>query len=366
MVVLFIVGVIAAIGWFIYKTSDIWAYFCISVFVAYLMSGPVNLLSNRINRSLAILIMFGAITCCIVVIILLFVPELQKEIGEFIKTVPAQIEEMQGSFTRLNKLIDEANLPDQVKVALTQVPDKLLGEVGSASGQFAKLFPNILKLLQNMFMPLIIVPITTFFLLKDTHLFHDTFIRCFPEESRGTITGLLAKVDTAFGGFIRSRLKLCLVVGVGMMIGLRIVGMKFSLLLGLICGICEFVPYIGPLVGAVPVVLVGVLTKKTIIALVIVLIVQFLENVIFVPTIMGGEMGLHPLLVLFALMAGGRVWGLGGMLLSVPLVATAKIFLEYYMANSSNGEINLPAAEVLTAEDGQKPDQEQSPNKAPP
>jgi predicted PurR-regulated permease PerM len=333
VIVMFIVAGMGLLGWFLYLTADLWILFCVSVFLAYLMAGPVDLLSRKMNRAVAILVLFAVVACVVSVSLVLFIPQVVEEFRAFSEDFPQDIAQLSQHMSRLDAWLGSQNLPP----ALKKLPENLLTNAGEIFGQTAGQTLNKLAGgLTKIFLPLIILPLTTFYLLKDSRRMHETFVRYFPEQSRESITGLLSQIDRAFGGFIRGRLKLCLVVGTGMVIGLNLAGMKFATVLGIICGICEFIPYIGPVAGAVPVLIVGMVTDKMLIGLGMVLLVQIIENIIFIPMIMSSEMGLHPLVVLFALIAGGQVGGLAGMLISVPLVATVKILLEYYVSNSSH------------------------------
>jgi len=359
VIVMFIVAGMAMLGWFLYITANLWILFCISVFLAYLMAGPVNLLSGKMNRGLAILILFAVVAGVVAASLVLFIPQIIEEFKVFGRDFPQEIAQLREHMTRFDAWLGSQNVPPVIK----DLPENLLVSAGDMFGGMAKQTLNRLAGgLTRVFLPLIILPLTTFYLLKDAHRLHDTFIRYFPEDNHERVTHLLSQIDLAFGGFIRGRLKLCLVVGAGMIVGLNLTGMKFATVLGIICGICEFIPYIGPVVGAVPVLIIGLVTKKMAIALIIVLIVQLLENIIFVPMIMSGEMGLHPLVVLFALIAGGQVGGLGGMLISVPLMATIKILLEYYVA-STDGQ---SAASLDAARDAQPGPSPADPDSQPP
>jgi len=317
---------VVVLGWFIHSTLVIWGYIIISIAIAYLLAGPVNKLSDRgIPRTISILIVFSIIAGLIVFSLVMLIPTLVDQINKFADEFPKYADQAQSHFKMFDEWLAKSTLPDEIK----EMPDRLLNGVQEYSVNFLQMgIAWVLGLFKQIY-AIIIIPLSVFYILKDVHVFRILFISLFSDDKKDGVRNILERMDTAFGGFIRSRLKLCLVVGVGMVVLLSILKVPYPFILGLIAGICEFIPYIGPIVGAIPTLIIGIMSEKFIVALIIVLTVQILENVVFVPKIMGSEMGLHPLVVIIALLAGSKIAGVGGMVLSVPFVAAVKILSEY-------------------------------------
>ncbi|MEW5946609.1 MAG: AI-2E family transporter [bacterium] len=325
--ILMMVSVLAAAAWFMYRTREIWEYFLISIAVAYLIGGPVSLIEKRnVPRTLAVVVVFVVLGALLAAALVLLIPPLLTQINTFTDDFPRYVSDVQSQVGRFERWLARTNIPGGTR----EVPNQILEGVQNASGALLK---NSIDRVFDVFTRLyafIIIPLTTFYILKDTHRFREVFISLFPPDRRADVEKLVTRIDRAFGGFIRSRLKLCLVVGVGSCIALSAVRLKYSIVLGIICGVCEFVPYVGPVVGAVPALIIGLFYGKFIYVLIAILIVQIVENVVFVPRIIGTEVGLHPVTVILALLAGGKFAGLGGMVLSIPAVAAAKILLDYF------------------------------------
>lgn len=322
---------VAAMGWFIYNTREIWGYVLIAMSIAYLLSGTVDrLCESRVNREIAAILVFFSLVGIVVLIFVLLIPPVKYQLTNFAHDFPDLLTTAQKHFDTITLRLENSGLPSGVK----ELPDKFWASFEAYGGNIPKRIADSFLNLRSGLNAFIIIPMGTFYFLKDAPRFKLVFLNLFSEQKRKNIEDLLKEIDVVFGGFIRSRLKLCLVVGVGMIIGLMIFKVKYAIVLGLFAGFCEFVPYIGPLVGAVPTVIVGIIYGKTAVVLTIVLTVQILENAIFVPKVMGSEMGLHPMVVLLALLSGGQIAGAGGMVISVPLVAAVKIIVKYYMARA--------------------------------
>ncbi len=343
-ILLLVAGVVMS-GWFFYRTKEIWGYFLISVMIAYLLSGPVNSLSSRgLSRTISVSIIFIIVIGSLTLFLVLIIPYLNGKINSFAHEFPEYVTQAQTHIDKLSGWLETSELPDNVK----NVPDRFMAGLQEYSISILQRGINSIIGIFSQLYAFLIIPLATFYLLKDVNRFHQTFITLFPENKRKSIDALLGDIGRSFGNFIRSRLKLCIVVGIGMTIGLAVLKVPYPVILGLIAGICEFVPYIGPVVGAIPACIVGLITGKILQVLVMVLIVQALENLVFIPKIMGSEMGLHPLIVIMALLAGGQFAGIGGMVLSVPLVAAVKITGEYILQQAgrnveSGSEVDVDA-----------------------
>ena len=152
----------------------------------------------------------------------------------------------------------------------------------------------------------------------------------FSGKSEKKISGIIIKVEKGLGKWVRGQLTLSVIVGVLIYIGLRILGIPFALPLALVAGILEIVPIIGPIVSAIPAVLVG-LTIAPVMGLAVAalfLIVQQLENNLIVPMVMSKVVGLQPPIIIIALLIGAKLAGIGGAFLAVPIIVVSKIIIQ--------------------------------------
>jgi predicted PurR-regulated permease PerM len=162
-----------------------------------------------------------------------------------------------------------------------------------------------------------------------------------PEPRRAEILDMGREVGRAVGGFFRGQLLVATFVGVASAIGLSLVKLPFAVLVGLTAGIFNLVPLIGPFIGAIPAVFIGLLSGHPIRALyaaLVLLLVQQIDNHLVSPTVMGRTVRLHPIVVMLSLLAGGAVAGVFGMLLIIPGVAAAKVVVTRLMRNRKQKE----------------------------
>lgn len=155
-----------------------------------------------------------------------------------------------------------------------------------------------------------------------------------PLSKRSELLQLWEEIDEVLINFIIGNLTVALLVGSCTAFGLAMIGMDFPLLLGIITGITNIIPYFGPVIGGIPAVLLALLKsqKLAFYVIIVIVVVQQLESNFISPKVLGKSVGLHPLIVIFILLAGGELGGIVGMLIAVPLTAVLKIIVTYLFA----------------------------------
>lgn len=183
----------------------------------------------------------------------------------------------------------------------------------------------------NAFLGIVSIAVITFYMLLERDRLYDSFLVVFPSHKRDGIRGLFRRIEDRLGNWVRGEFILMLAVGVFTFLGLSLLGVRYALALAIIAGILEIVPIIGPIVSAIPAVIVA-LTVSPLLAVftaVLYVVIQQLENHLLVPNIMRKSVNLDALAVIIALMVGGRLMGIWGSLLAVPLLAAAQIVITY-------------------------------------
>lgn len=170
---------------------------------------------------------------------------------------------------------------------------------------------------------LLLALVMTIYLLLDRNGLKDFIINLVPKESQNSIIGIAKKMSNKVGGWLRGQLTLCLSIAIVDFIGLTIIGIPYALTLGVLAGISEFVPILGPLFSGIITCLVALSISpiKAIIVAILYILVQQLENTILVPKIMGKAIGISPVIIILAILIGSRLLGLFGALLAVPIAA---------------------------------------------
>ncbi|MBU8879495.1 AI-2E family transporter [Bacillus sp. FJAT-29790] len=209
-----------------------------------------------------------------------------------------------------------------------RIDEGILAMESALDKLFTKSINGLLNIL-NYAIFIAIIPFISFYMLKDYDLMKRTVWYLTPRKWRQEGILFLRDVDKSLGGYIRGQLLVCVAVGAVSALIFWIVGMKYPLLLGLIIGITNVIPYFGPIFGAIPAVIIAatISIKMILISVVIILILQFVEGNILSPFIVGKSLDMHPLVIMFALLAGGEVGGVLGLIIAVPVLAVLKVSL---------------------------------------
>ncbi|MEG9296916.1 AI-2E family transporter [Mangrovibacillus sp. Mu-81] len=213
--------------------------------------------------------------------------------------------------------------PDGIQ---TQLEDRINGIEGWLTGLVASALAILLKLMNSLLL-IAIIPFVSFYLLKDMTKVKRFFWELTPRRWRQSALRFLQDVDESLGGYIRGQLLVCLIIGGISAAVLWFLDMKYPLILGVIMGATNVIPYFGPIIGAVPAVIVASTISLNMILYVVILVVvlQFLEGNILSPMIVGKSLHMHPLFIMGALIIGGETGGVIGMIVAVPVLAIIKV-----------------------------------------
>lgn len=337
----------------------IFVFFCISVyvlrsvllpFVAGIVLGYLfDPLASRfekwgMNRTLATISVFVVVILLAVPTFIMIFSVIDSQLTVFVDTAPVYI----ASFIKRSEpvLMDlhekfpslELNtLPEIIKNNLTiglQFGAKLLK--GLISNGFALI--NLLSLL-------LITPVVAFYMLRDWDTFIKKVDNLLPRKSKNTIREQFKLIDKALSGFIRGQVSVCVILGAYYSLGLHFVGLELGLLVGFLAGLISFIPYVGSISGFLISVLLafaqfGDVTK--IVEVVVVFVVgQFIEGNFLTPKLVGDNIGLHPVWVMFSLLAGGVLLGFLGLMIAVPVAAIIGVLTRYVINNYKKSSLYL-------------------------
>lgn len=298
--------------------------FLIACLIAYLLHPLIEGLRKQgMPRPLAILVIYLLFFGTVIVGCIKGAPIVVEELTSFAKQGP-HLQEMYEN--NVNHIYNATaafpeTLHDYFDRALASLENGLSRLVGRIMLWLQGLFKSIFTIL--------LIPFIVFYLLKDFMGVKEWLNRHVPSRIRDSSRALAMEIDASLGSYIRGQLFVCLVVAVVSIIGLWILRMPYALLLGIFIGMTDIIPYFGPVIGAVPALLVAVTLsmKKVIFVLLLILIVQFLEGNIFSPLIVGKSVHIHPIFIMLALVIGGDIAGVVGMLLAVPIFVILRVFI---------------------------------------
>jgi predicted PurR-regulated permease PerM len=326
----------------LYCTSTVFLQLCIAFSLAYILNPAVTFLERRgIQRTIGILIVFTLALLFGCGFAFFLIVSVSNELANVQLNLPAYIHHLYVNTPPAIKEYLRIETPDQLSLRLNEL-------LQQARGAAPGLLKPLLTFLQQAFSSTIgvilavlgylIIPIYLFYLLADLpqlKAFIESFI---PERFRSAYTNRLAEVDTVLSGFVRGQLLVCALLAALYSIGLYIIGIDLAIAIGTLAGITFIIPYVGTIIGIALSVIMALLKFNDILHPLLCLgwfmLVQAMEGVIITPKVVGDTVGLHPLVAIVALLIGGQLFGLIGMLLAVPVTAVLQVFLrslvEYY------------------------------------
>jgi len=310
-----IVAVFAAV-WFLWAVRDIVILFLIVLILVSAMSPIVDRWSTKMSRPVAIALLWGIILFIITIAVSLIVPPLVVQIRDLARNLPDYVQQ----FLPSGSLRDIVSLS---QASLSTISNQL-SNLGSSLYSTTSAFVN------GIFTVFTVLVLTVYLLIEEKGA-RKFFLSLIPnEERRQRLVDAAEKIGSKMGAWVRGQLMLMLIVGIIDMVGLFILGVPFSLTLGVWAGLTEIIPYVGPIIGAVPAVILGFGESPLIgiLTLVLFTLVQQLEAQILVPKIMQRAVGLSPVVIILAIMVGAKLLGLLGVVLAVPLAAGLAVLFQ--------------------------------------
>jgi predicted PurR-regulated permease PerM len=313
--------------------------YIVSLVLAYLLLPLVTWLDNhmparfhrwRIDRPLAIIVTYILLLAIVGGILAFAVPLLVDQVEYLGQNWPALVEQAQNWWKQGWNWYQ--TLPDSWRVAIETNLKGLLGDVVSAIQNGVVVAIRQLFSTVGFIIGFIVIPFWMFYILEDAGHVKEGVIGVFPESLRADILATAGLVDDVLSAYIRGQFLLMLFVGTMATIALLIIGVPYPLVLGLIAGLFEALPVIGPLLGAIPAVLVALLSSpiSALYVAIAFFAIQQVENVLLVPRISGKSVKLHPAVVMVVLVLGNQLAGFVGMLLAVPVTAIIRDLFKYF------------------------------------
>lgn len=337
-------------AWFVSLITTILVPFAIALILAYIFDPVVTFLEKKgWSRSKGALLLIASLLLGFIILLLFVIPALAQEITGFISQIP-QIQAKIIEIFNMLKNLKGANVPEQFrwiqKIAEYEVPPELQNLTQSLikkveesipmvanktwsflTGAFSGILQFVLSLLS-----LIIIPVLTFYMLKEMNNIRNFAFDLVPAKNRDIVISICHDINIALANFLRGQLLIASIVGILTGTGLFFIGIKFSLLIGLLAGISNVVPYLGGIVTVSTAILMALFTENPVISIVLVILlssaISFLENSFLSPKILGESLELNPLLIMLAILIGGHLYNFWGMLLAIPSTCVLKVLFD--------------------------------------
>ncbi len=330
----YVLALVILTGYLIYLLSPILTPFAVGALLAYLFDPLADKLEAwKLSRTVAVTVVFLVISVIVFGVALVLIPALEKQISSFIKNLPDYFEWLrqnvnpwlQSTFGIQTNLFDISELTQLLKSHWEQ-----------AGGIAQSVLSSVTKsglVIVNWLMNFLLIPVVTFYLLRDWDIITERVSQLVPRPYYNKVSQITGDANAVLSSFLRGQLSVMLALGAIYTIGLWVVGIELSLLIGMGAGLISFVPYLGTIVGLIAGVIAAMVQFGDINHIVYVLIVfgigQLLEGFILTPWLVGDRIGLHPVAVIFAVLAGGQLFGFVGVLLGLPLAAVIMVLLRH-------------------------------------
>ncbi len=338
---------------FLWMFNNVLLPFILGFAVAYLLNPIIYKLEKwNINRKPASIIILSSFFLLLAIVIAVVSPILVREMGAFAEELPNYIDQIQASAQPLvNSLQAQFGLYSNED--LIEKIQPYMGKAAETSAGFLKTVVSGGVAIFDFTLALFLTPIVAFFLMNEWPKITAWIYDIMPRDHEKTLKGLLAEIDQKLSGFIRGQLSVCAVLGVLYAVALMIAGLKYGFFIGLMAGALSIIPLVGSIVGLIVSVMVAWFQSGDIVYVSIIAVIffagQIIEGNFLTPKLVGDSVGLHPLWVLFSLMAGGAVLGILGMLIAVPVAAVAGVLLSFFIWKYKNSSFYKKTPENKTA-----------------
>lgn len=319
--------------YFVYLIKDVLAI----LFIALIFSSALDpwvdwMQSKKIPRAAGILLIYFILFIIISSVLYLIIPPIAEQAGELATNFPRYLEKIISGFSAFKEYSVEHGLIDDIKESLGSISSNLQKAAGGIFSTVANIFGGIFSFF--------LVLVMTFYMVVEENAIKKLVWSIAPVKHQPYIMQLINRMQVKIGLWLRGQLVLSFVIFILIYAGLSIIGVKYALVLALIAGLTEFVPYLGPILGAIPAVFLAFAQAPMLALFVAILyyIVQLVENNILVPKVMQKAVGLNPIVSIAVLLMGFKVAGVAGAILSIPVATAVSVFIKDLFDSKAAGK----------------------------
>ncbi len=319
--ILKVVGMLLALG-FLYLIRDILALVFIALFLAALMHPAAHALARwRIPKGVTVISLYLFLFGLAVLTVGLLLPTVIDQSAHLVGSLGKSLEAVSGSVQTLKEFSIKYGLRENLQASGQSLE---LQMVKAASGLFSTLTEVF-----GGFVGLIVILVMAYYMVVQEEDARKMFYNFVPDEYQELTAAIIKRVEEKISYWFLGQLSLCIIIGALYFLGLSVIGINAALVLALFGGFIEFIPYLGPILGAIPVLFIAFTESpmKAVLAFGVIVVIQQLENHIIVPKVMQRAVGLNPLVSIVALLVGANLFGLVGALLAIPVATASSVVL---------------------------------------
>lgn len=343
--VLFRMIVLSVLLLMVGSATPIYVPILIAVAGAFLLHPLVRFMTERswwpspngAGKSAAILgaLLIGAVAALLMTGVI--IQPILTEIVHLSENIPSILQSLQQVLLAVEKNVNENRLFSE---ELQSMIKDILQSSMTLGLNFAKKAASFSIELFSGVIDFIVIPVLIFFLLKDHRLLADSVLSLVDEKYQNKACEILTETARAIGSYLQGQVIVCLLVGMMVFGGLLLFKIPYPFVLACLAGLTEAIPIIGPILAAIPAILLGLVVSPmtALKTAIFYLVVQQVENHIIVPKIMGDSIHLHPVVVIVGLLLAGELYGIGGMILALPVIAVVRILIKHFWWKEEGGE----------------------------
>lgn len=317
---------------FIIIFNTIAAPIIVSLILFYLFNPLVNLMERyRIPRLLGITIIYVAVVGIITLIVNLLIPIIGSQIEGLIKNSPHYLNKITQSIEKITTNSFLSSYMSQVNDWLESAQKKIPSMLSEYFDGFGPKLVSFAEAVSNVGVVIVTTPFILFFMLKDGHRFKDYTTKIMPPKFRKDFHDLLEKMSVQVGSYIQGQIIVSFCIGVLLLIGYSIIGLKYPLVLASIAAVTSVVPYLGPTIAISPAIVIAIITSPWMLLKLVIVwtLVQFFEGHFISPNVMGKTLKIHPLTIIFILLCAGNLMNVVGVIIGIPLYAVLKVLVSH-------------------------------------
>lgn len=329
--------VFLVVGWVVWLLGPVLTPFVLAALLGWLGDPMVDRLERRgRSRAVAVTLVFLLMTLLLALVLIILVPMIERQIVTLIDSLPAYRAWLLG--TALPWIEQRTGYELVTWLDTERLIELVRGHWQEAGGIAAAMLGYLSRsgfALLAVVINLVLVPILTFYFMRDWDLLVERCASLVPRDHLDTVTRLAIETSDSLGGFLRGQFLVMLAQGAIYAVGMSLVGLRLGLLIGMIAGLISFIPYLGATVGIVLALVAAIVQTQgfdwqLLIGISVVFTIgQLVESYVLTPRLVGDRIGLHPVAVIFAVLAGGQLFGFLGMLLALPIAAVGNVLLRY-------------------------------------
>lgn len=325
----------------------------ISGFLYYLFRPVVSFLMKihlgrfRINRTLAVSLVFLMLLGIITLALTFMIPLLISQVGQLVVKTPDYISAVQKVTNHFYNDLSDHQWMRQLDVQsyISKLEKNVMGSVEVFLGSLTKSLGTVIGMITSITVTIITVPFMLFYMLKDGHRLIPNIQKMMPSKRAEQVEELLTKMGDTISKYIAGQVIECTFIATFISLGYWAIGMPYALLLGVLAGTTNIIPYLGPYIGVLPALILAfsVSTKMVILVIIVCTVVQQVDGNLVYPNVIGKSLDIHPLTIIMLLLVAGNLAGLMGMILGIPTYAVLKVIVKYFhdiylLNNEKNGQ----------------------------